>query len=145
MGKRPIAGNHNIVVSGKNNTVSVIRVSGNHNTVSVIRDPSGDSWARYNDPGVKLRRRIVLTLIALVFALIAAPLIPLVVWQWLLGAVVIAGVASAVYVVLKDFRDEDREIAARKRAIAARADAQHQAILEGDERTGTYGNYPPAL
>ena len=132
----------NITVTGSNNTVYVDNrqwVDQGRDYRPVYRPPA---YYRPSPPVPVTRKQLCIFLMFPAIGLIY--LVAVLAWQWLLGAVVIAGVASAVYVVLKDFRDEDREIAARKRALAARADAQHQAILKGDERTGTYGAYPPA-
>jgi hypothetical protein len=44
-------------------------------------------------------------------------------------------------------RRDDHAIERRRRdaALCARADRQHAAILAGDEATGVYGEYPPAV
>jgi type II secretory pathway pseudopilin PulG len=63
---------------------------------------------------------------------------------WIVAA---AAVVALAWMAQRAFRDSETEEAAegrRRAAIAARADQQHQWVLQGDER-GVYGQYPAAL
>jgi len=74
-----------------------------------------------------------LCLVVLVFAF----------WKWILAVLVIAALVGAAYLVIKGFQPTVDESSAD--AIAARADAQHNAILDGNRDAGTYGQFPPAV
>ncbi|NKR28930.1 hypothetical protein GS538_11705 [Rhodococcus hoagii] len=68
-------------------------------------------------------------------------------WKWIVGALVVGVVVLIVYMSVSTanfHRRKDRaNQRARNHALAARAQAQHEQYLDGDER-GLYGNYRPA-
>ena len=65
-------------------------------------------------------------------------------WTWILAVLVVAGAGQRGYRGWSSSDFSPSRIPAEG-GVAARADAQHQAILEGDVETGTYGEYPPAV
>ncbi|MCD7052173.1 hypothetical protein LRS58_15745 [Rhodococcus sp. BH2-1] len=72
-------------------------------------------------------------------------------WKWLVAAALIGGIVWAGYTFgvpwwqLRRQQEQDRRNGdtARRSALAARADIQHQQYLAGEDR-GVYGNFPPA-
>lgn len=68
-------------------------------------------------------------------------------WKWILGFVAVCLVVWGVYVGTKTAVQRRQARVARERtdnaALAARADAQHQSYLAGEDE-GLYGNYLPA-
>lgn len=63
---------------------------------------------------------------------------------WILGALVLTGLFFLVRALIREDRVRRAAIARRHAEIAARADAQHRWVLQGDDR-GVYGDYPIPL
>jgi Protein of unknown function (DUF2510) len=122
-------------------------------------DPSGVAGLRYWDGSAWTTKRptsradavakdVLLVLFLAPFAAV------LVIWPlvWAIGTypmvvVEVVGVIAAIAAVwicaavLVDAHDRRRRC---HKAIAARADKQHRALLRGNTLTGVYGKYPPA-
>lgn len=68
-------------------------------------------------------------------------------WKWIVGAAVLGLVVWGAYLAASAWSSRRRERLngerARNAGLAARADAQHQQYLAGDDR-GLYGDYRPA-
>lgn len=71
-------------------------------------------------------------------------------WQWIVGAAFVAALVWAMYRFGIPWMQRQQELAAdrrngetaRKAALAARAQIQHEQYLAGDDR-GIYGQYRP--
>jgi hypothetical protein len=63
---------------------------------------------------------------------------------WILGAVVLTGLFFLVRAFVREDRARRAAIARRHAEMAARAEAQHRWVLQGDDR-GVYGDYPIPL
>ena len=57
---------------------------------------------------------------------------------------VAAGFLVGLVVAVRAEHRHRIEQARQRAAIAARADYEHAAIMSGDDRYGTFGQYPPA-
>jgi hypothetical protein len=87
-------------------------------------------------------------MINLILATFAVSILLIILWYALPFLIIVAVISVAVYLVKWIFSNNlagIREAAENDRLIVARADRQHQQIMEGDEDAGTYGKFPPAL
>jgi hypothetical protein len=62
-------------------------------------------------------------------------------FRWILAFAAVALLIWGAQKAFAEIRADDAAEAARRAAIARRADQQHAWVLAGDER-GTYGHYP---
>lgn len=64
-------------------------------------------------------------------------------WKWFLAAAVIALLVRTFQRAQAQYNETLKHKAELQAELVARADQQHQWVLEDDQR-GTYGLYPPA-
>lgn len=87
-------------------------------------------------------------MIGLLLAVFATSLLLIILWYSLPFLIIVTAIGAAIYVVKWIFANNlemIRENAENDRQIVARADRQHQQIMEGDEDAGTYGQFKPAI
>lgn len=80
---------------------------------------------------------------ALFLLLIVVGLIVKFIW-WILGAAALVGLCFLVRAIVREYRKSVDAAARNRAAIAARADQQHNWVLQGDDR-GIYGTYGAEL
>ena len=87
-------------------------------------------------------------MIGLLLAVFATSLLLIILWYALPFLIIVTAISVTIYVVKRIFAnnlESIREAAETDRLIVARADRQHQQIMEGDEDAGTYGQFKPAI
>ena len=87
-------------------------------------------------------------MINLILATFATSILLIILWYALPFLLIVTAISVAIYLVKRIFANNlelIREAADNDRQTAARADQQHQQIMEGDEDAGTYGQFTPAM
>jgi len=87
-------------------------------------------------------------MINLILATFATSILLIILWYALPFLLIVTAISVAIYLVKRIFANNlelIREAADNDRQTAARADRQHQQIMEGDEDAGTYGQFTPAM
>ena len=93
-------------------------------------------------------RDVPTEMINLILAVFATSLLLIILWYALPFLLIVTAIGAAIYVVKWIFANNlemIRENAENDRLIVARADRQHQQIMEGNEDAGTYGQFKPAI
>ena len=64
-------------------------------------------------------------------------------WAWILGAAVLWVIVKLALQGRQEIQQENAKIARRNAELVARADYEHNALMDGDMETGLYGQFQP--
>jgi type II secretory pathway pseudopilin PulG len=80
---------------------------------------------------------------AAIFGLLVVIALVIKFWAWILAAAVLWVIVKVALKANQERQKKNQEIASQNAAMAARADYEHNALMDGDTETGIYGQFPP--